>query len=100
MGTSNWVYISMMVYAAESFPTVVRAAAIGIALASGRIGAGLALPFAGVLLQSFGDKVYFLFASIYTFGGVFSLVLLPDDTKGKLLNDHVQAANMNRAAPE
>ena len=39
------------VYSAESFPTVVRSAAIGFALSTSRIFAALTLPVQGALLQ-------------------------------------------------
>ena len=45
--------------------------------------------------QIYGEKMYILLAVVYTFGSVFCLLLLPKDTKGKLLNDRVLTRDNN-----
>ena len=45
--------------------------------------------------QIYGEKMYILLAVVYTFGSVFCLLLLPKDTKGKLLNDRVLTRDLS-----
>lgn len=83
----NGVEAGAYVYTPEQYPTLIRATGVGSASSFGRIGGLLAPIIIGYILPVWGFSGVFILTMIVLLIGMFSVLILGRETKGKTLEE-------------
>ncbi len=90
---ASFLWMPMMVFTAESYPTEIRAAAIGLGIGFSRVIGASGAPIGGFFLKENADATFAAFGAIYTLGAAVALLFLPGDTLGRRLSDKVRGTD-------